>query len=104
MLNICDGKLRFRLKTDGLTTTQKDALITDYATQRETTFSFTWEETNEVFTVFYVQRPQPLQEGPDLWFVITHLSKVLTQGFRLLQNGDFHLLQDGTDKLIQQNI
>jgi len=86
-----------------ITTTQKDALITDYATQRETTFSFTWKETNESFTVFYVQRPQPLQEGLDLWFVITHLAKVAVVGFILQETADA-ILQENADKLILEDV
>lgn len=83
-----------------ITTTQKDALITDYATQRETTFAFTWQETGETFSsVFYAQRPQAIQEGPDLWYVVSRLVKESTVGFVLLETGD-NLLQETDDNLI----
>lgn len=86
-----------------LSTTNKEALETDYDNQRESTFSMTWQETGETFTVFYLQKPQAVQEGPDLWFVVSLLAKVLTPGFLLKEDGDSLLKEDG-DKLIQEAV
>ena len=85
-----------------LSASNKNSLLSDYDSNRTSTFALTWDEDATSHTVFYGGRPQVKQVSGAKFECNVILFLVGTAGSIELESGDLLLLESG-DQLLLEN-